>query len=55
MRKKIFVYATIRFILSALSMITGILRREVNENKTQHIKTIMDWVYYQLSREDINL
>ncbi len=36
-------------------MINGMLDYAIRENKTQYIKEIMDWVYYQLSRDDIKI
>ena len=33
----------------------GMLSLAIKENKPQHIKPLLDWVYYQLSRDDIAL
>jgi len=35
--------------------INGILSIAIEENKSQHIKPILDWVHYQLSRKDIQI
>jgi hypothetical protein len=35
-------------------MISGMLNYAANEKKEEHIEKILNWVYYQLSRNDIN-
>lgn len=35
--------------------INGLLEHSIKESKTEYIKSILDWVHYQLTRDDITL